>query len=123
MAVHGFWRRGTTTIFDVRVTDVDSASKSKQDPKKILAQQEREKKSKYVEHCQARRRHFTPLVFSVDGLRGAEAESATKRLSSLLASKWKRAYSEVCGFVRSRLAITLVRSASLCLRGARDPTA
>ena len=62
-------------------------------------------------------------MFPVDELRGAEAESATKRLSSLLASKWKRAYSEVCGFVRSRLAITLVRSASLCLRGARDPTA
>jgi hypothetical protein len=89
----------------------------------VLAKHEKEKKDKYVEHCLARRRHFTPLVFSVDGLRGAEAEAATKRLASRLAAKWKRTYSEVCGFVRSRLALTLVRTTSLCLRGARDPTA
>ena len=123
VAVYGFWKRSTTTIFDVRVTDTDAVSKVKLDPKKLLARHEKEKKDKYVDHCLARRRHFTPLVFSVDGLRGAEADAATKRLAALLANKWKRAYSEVCGFVRSRLSITLVRNASHCLRGARDPTA
>jgi hypothetical protein len=38
-------------------------------------------------------------------------------------AKWKRTYSEVFGFVRSRLSITLVRTTSMCLRGSRDPTA
>ncbi len=95
----------------------------KQDPHKVLARHEKEKKDKYVEPCLARRRTFTPLVFSVDGLRGAEASAASKKLASRLSAKWKRAYSEVCGFVRSRLAITLVRTTSQCLRGARDPTA
>jgi hypothetical protein len=123
VAVHGFWRRGATAIFDIRVTDTDAPSYRGLPPKKILEKHEKEKKAKYLEPCLARRRHFTPLVFSVDGMRGAEAEAATKRLASRLASKWKRTYSEVCGFVRSRLALTLVRTTSLCLRGARDPSA
>ncbi len=122
VAVHGFWKRGATAIFDIRVTDTDAPTYRGLAPRKVLARHEKEKKDKYVEHCLARRRHFTPLVFSVDGLRGAEAEAATKRLASRLAAKWKRTYSDVCGFVRSRLALTLVRTTSLCLRGSRDPT-
>ena len=62
-------------------------------------------------------------MFSVDGLAAVEAAAATKRLSALLADKWQRQYSEVCGFVRSRLSLSLVRATSLCLRGARDATA
>ena len=123
VAVHGFWKRGATAIFDIRVTDTDAPTYRDQDPRKVLAKHERDKKEQYAASCLARRRHFTPLVFSVDSLRGAEAEAATKRLASRLAAKWKRTYSEVCGFVRSRLALTLVRTTSLCLRGARDPTA
>ena len=109
--------------FDVRVTDNNAPAYSEQARRKVLAKKEEEKKNKYVVLCLARRRHFTPLVFSVDGLRGIEAEAAVKRLASRLAAKWKRTYSEVCGYVRSRLALTLVRTTSLCLRGARDPTA
>jgi hypothetical protein len=59
-------------------------------------------------------------VFSVDGLRGAEASAESKKLASRLSAKWKRAYSEVCGFVGSCLAITLARKTSQCLRGARN---
>jgi hypothetical protein len=122
VAVHGFWRRGTTAIFDVRVTDTDAPTYRNQDPRKVLEKHEKEKKVKYGAACLARRRQFTPLVFSVDGLRGTEADAASKRLASRLAAKWKRTYSEVCGFVRSRLAVALVRTTSLCLRGSRGPT-
>ena len=54
-------------------------------------------------------------------MQGVEATAASRRLASSLASKWKRSYSEVCGFVRSRLSIALVRSASRCLRADRNP--
>jgi hypothetical protein len=121
IAAHGFWRRGTTAIFDVRVTDTDAPSNRGMDPAKILKRHEKEKRDKYLDLCLARRRHFTPLVFSVDGLRGGETQAASKRLASLLASKWHRTYSEVCGFVRSRLSVALARSTSQCLRGTRDP--
>ena len=35
----------------------------------------------------------------------------------------ERPYSEICGYVLSRISISLMRAASHCLRGARDPTA
>ena len=121
IAVHGFWTRGTTAIFDVRVTDTDAPSNRNTAPAKVLQRHEAEKKNKYGALCIARRRTFTPLVFSVDGMQGVEATAASRRLASSLASKWKRSYSEVCGFVRSRLSIALVRSASRCLRADRNP--
>ena len=120
VSAHGFWTRGTTAIFDIRVTDTDAASYKNTDPTTVLKRQEREKKDKYAEACRQAHMHFTPLVFSVDGLEGGEATAARKRLASRLAAKWKRQYSQVCGFVRCRLSFTLIRSASRCLRGTRN---
>ena len=81
VAAHGFWKRGTTAIFDIRVTDTDAASYRQTEPSKVLKRHEREKKAKYNDLCLARHRHFTPLVFSVDGLQGKEATAAIKRLA------------------------------------------
>ena len=122
LAVHIFWTRGQTAIFDVCITDTDQLSNRNTDPSKVLLRHKKEKKDKYGALCLARRRTFTPLVFSVDGLLGKEAAAASKRLSSSLAAKWKRSYSEVCGFVRSCLSIALIRSSSRCLKANRNPT-
>ena len=99
LAVHGFWTRGQTAIFDVRITDTDQPSNRNTDPTKVLLRHEKERKDKYDALCIARRRTFTPLVFSIDGLLCKGATAASKRLASNLAAKWKRSYSEVCGFV------------------------
>jgi hypothetical protein len=73
IAVHGFWTRGSTAIFDVRVTDTDAPSNRNTAPQKVLQRHhEKEKKDKYGALCIARRRTFTPLVFSVDGMQGVE---------------------------------------------------
>jgi hypothetical protein len=122
LAVHGFWTRGQTAIFDVRITDTDQPSNRNTAPTNVLLRHEKEKKDKYGALCIERRRTFTPLVFSVDGLLGKEAKAASKRLATSLASKWKRSYSEICGFIRSRLSIALLRSSSRCLRADRNPT-
>lgn len=122
VAAHGFWTRGSTAVFDIRVTDLENQSQQGANPDKVLARHEKEKKLKYSAHCERQRKHFTPLVFSVDGLTGIECDAASKRLASALASKWKRSYGEVCSFVRTRLSIALVRSASRCLRWDRNPT-
>ena len=122
IAARGFWKRSTTAVFDVRIVDTDAPTYRGRDPKKILAEHEKRKKDKHLDACLQRRRQFTPLVFSVDGLLGPEAQAASQRLASRLAAKWVRPYSHICGYVRSRLSISLVRSTSLCLRGARgDP--
>jgi hypothetical protein len=70
LAVHGFWTKGQTAIFDVRITDTDQPTNRKIDPAKVLLRHEKEKKNKYGDLCIARRRTFTPLVFSIDGLLG-----------------------------------------------------
>ena len=60
------------------------------------------------------------MVYSVDGITGAEALAAQKRLAALLSYKLKREYSEMCPFVRARVSLAIVRSNSLLLRGPRD---
>ena len=41
--------------------------------------------------------------------------------STRLATKWKQSYSKMCGYVKSRIAITLVRATHRCIRGYRVP--
>jgi hypothetical protein len=66
-----------------------------------------------------RRKDFVPLVYSVDGISGREAKSAERRLASALAWKWKRHYSEMCGYVRARMALSVVRANTLLIRESR----
>jgi hypothetical protein len=121
--VRGLWQRGTDCITDVRVTDINSKSQRHLTPAKALLKHEREKKSKYLDACIGQGRHFTPFVLSTDGQLGMEAKVLTKRLSALLAAKWDKSYSVVCGFVNARMsiAITITRATHLCLRGSHIP--
>ena len=120
IGAHGFWQRGRTAIFDVRITDTDAPSYRSRAPAKVLQSQEREKKDKYNGPCREAHLTFTPLVYSVDGLEGKEARAARRRLASHLADKWDQKYSIVSNFIRSRLSIALARSLSRCLRGTRN---
>ena len=120
--IRSLWARGTDCIIDVRITDVDAKSNRSKDPDKVLATHEREKKKKYLEACLDQRRHFSPFVVSTDGLLGKEAKTLLKKLSGLLAEKWEKPYSEVCGYVKARMSIAVVRATHLCLRGSRIPT-
>ena len=83
-------------------------------PKKCLETSYEEKKSNYLVACLKQRRHFTPFVVSVDGLLGVEADEILKRISSRLEKKWKETYSCTCGYVKSRVVITLVRATHCC---------
>jgi hypothetical protein len=61
-------------------------------------------------------------VVSKDGLFGTkEAKTLLKKLSSLLAEKWEKPYSEVCGYVNAQI-IAVMRATHFCLCGSRIPT-
>ena len=60
------------------------------------------------------------MVYSADRIPGAEALAAQNILSALLSYKLKREYSEMCGFVRARMSLAIVRSNSLLLCGPHD---
>jgi hypothetical protein len=96
--IRGFWAKGTDCILDVHVTDTDAKkSYCKCTPAKVIKSQDKEKKRQYLDNFLKLRWHFTPFVASVDGLLGREAETFSKCLTSKLALKWQRTYSEVCG--------------------------
>ena len=104
----------------MQVVDCDTPSRRNYiDSEKILESCARVKKLKYLQPCAERRRSFTPLIYSVDGMTGREAQAFEKRIAHLLAKKWERHYSELRGFVRGRMALSVVRSNSLLLRGTR----
>ena len=72
---------------------------------KALAKAEKEKKDLYLQACLERRRTFIPMVYSADGIPGAEALDMQKRLAELLSYKLKWEYSEMCGFVQTRMSL------------------
>ena len=60
------------------------------------------------------------MVYYADGIPGAEALAAQKILAALLSYKLKQEYSEMCGFVRERMSLEIMRSNSLILCSPRD---
>ena len=102
------------------IVNLDAGSYLRTTPEKALAKAEKEKKHLYLKACLELRRTFTPMVYSADGIPGAEALAAQKRLAALLSYKLKREYSEMCGFVRARMSLAIVRSNSLLLCNPRD---
>jgi hypothetical protein len=119
VGAHGFWKRGRTTIFDVQICDTDAKSYGNRTSKKVLESAALRKKSKYEEACLERRRDFTPMIYSVDGMADKHARAAEKRIAGILAAKWTRQYSQMASFVRTRMCLAIVRSNTLLLRGDR----
>ena len=117
---YGFWDRGREAIFDVRITDTEARSHRNKDPEKVLAQQEKEKKDKYLHVCHEQRKDFSPLVYSVDGMAGREAKHAERRLAYHLSRKWQKPYSQLVHYVRVRIGLSIARANTLLIRGSRD---
>ena len=85
------------------------------------AQAAAQKKSKHLNNCIEHRRDFTPLVFSRDAIIDREASSALKCIARKLSKKWVIHYSWVCGYVKSRMGLNIIRSTTRCLYGSRVP--
>ena len=103
----------------MHVLNTDAKSHSTKPPEKCLQEAERAKKRMYLEACLQQLRHFSPFVASVDGFLGVEVTATLKRIASRLATNWRQPYPQMCGYVKSRIAITLVRTTHWCIRGSR----
>ena len=115
VAVHGLWKRDKTCIFDIVVTDTETKSYEQLSTRSTIKEAARKKKKKYLDVFLEHRQTFIPLSYPVDGMPGKEAKAFEKRIATLLVEKWKRAYREMCGYVRSMIAISIVCSILLLL--------
>ena len=55
------------------------------------------------------------MVYSANGNTGTEAIVAQRCLAFLLSNKLKQEYSEMCGFVRAKMSLVIVRFNTLLL--------
>ena len=105
----------------MRVVNTDTMSHSEKTPEKCLQEAERKKKKMYLEACLQQRQYFSPFVTSVDGLLGVEAADNLKRIPIRLTKKRQQPYSRTCGYLKSRIAITLVQATHRCMWGSSIP--
>ena len=51
VSAHGFWKRGTTAMFNIQIVNLDAGSYLCMTPEKALAKVEKEKKDLYLQAC------------------------------------------------------------------------
>ena len=106
-------------LFDVRVFHPGALS-NQGALQKAYKKHEAEKKRAYGERIlQVEKATFTPLVFSISGGVGREAQSFMKRLASLISDKRGTSYSDTISYVRRKLRICLLRATLASVRGFR----
>ena len=117
--IHGLWKRGSGCVLDIRITDTDGHSYLILTSKNVLERAAKAKKDKYLQHCLDRRRSFTLLIYSVDGMACKLVKAFEKRITCLHTEKWDCPYSELVGYVGVRMGMAIIRSNTLLLRGWR----
>ena len=113
------WQNGTDSVHNMRVVNTDAKSQSAKTPENCFQEAKRGKQSMHLQECAQQHRHFSPFVASVDGLLGVYATTTLKKLASRLVTKWWQPYSKTCGYIKSRIAITLVHVTHCCMQGSR----
>ena len=119
LLIRDLWQNGTDNVNDMHVVNTDAKSHSAKTPKKCLQEAKRGKNWMYLEECLKQRRHFSPFFALMDGMLGVESMATLKRLASCLATKWKQPYSKTCGYIKSRITISLVRATHCYILGSR----
>ena len=118
----GFWGNDhQCAFFDVKVFNPNAQTNKKFSLEACYRHHERSKKRFYEQRItEVEHGSFTPLIFSTSGGMGRLAQTFYKRLASLIAEKRQLTYQKTMGWMRYHLNFSLLRSAIICLRGARS---
>ena len=100
---------GHLRSFDMRIVNLDAGSYLLQTSENDLVTEEKGEKEKYPQPCLERRQFFNPIVYASDEIYGKETSAAHQCLAFLLSNKLKKGYSEMCGFVRARMSLAIVK--------------
>ena len=107
------------SVHSMRVVNTDAKTHSVKTPEKCQQEAEKGENGCIWMHDSSSACTSPPFVASVDGILGVEATTTLKILASLLSTKWQKPYSRTCGYIKSRIAITLVSATHRCIRGSR----
>jgi len=118
----GFWGcKYQKAFFDVKVFNANASSYCGSQISSLYRRFEREKQRKYEQRIrEVEMGSFTPLVFSTFGGMGHASAVFYKRLAFLVSLKRGVPYNSVMSWLRCRISFSLLRSAIMCLRGARS---
>ena len=107
----------TTRVFRCNGFTPFARSYSTRSLKAIYAEHEGRKNREYKERIlKVERADFTPLVFSLTGGMGPQAQAVVRQLGGLLAECEKVSTSDIMGWLRARLSFTVLRAVITCLR-------
>ena len=107
------------SIFDVRVTHVNSKCNQGKATSTNFKEQEEEKKWKYQQRVlDVEMGSFTPLVFGTNGGMGADCNRFLKRLAEKLSKKSEEI---TITWIRTLLSFEILRWEHTCARGSRTP--
>jgi len=68
-----------------------------------------------------RKWNFYSVNFSSNGGMSRETRNFYKRLSELISDKHDQSFSETTAWVKRKLIFSLIRTATICIRGSRSP--
>ena len=118
----GFWSRGITAFFDVRVTHVNSKCYQNKTTFEVFKEQEDEKKREYLQRVlDVEMGSFTPLVFGTNGGMGNECQRFLKHLADKIAQKDTEPYNTVIAWLTKQISFEFLRLVHACVRGSRTP--
>ena len=122
IAADNFWGRDRSrAFFDIRVFSPFAQSHRNTSLSQCYKKNEQEKKRAYDQRIrEVEHESFSPLVFSTSGGMGPTANVVYKRIASMIAQKHDKTYSKTLHWMRCKLSYSLLRSAIMCLRGARS---
>ena len=119
--VQEFNKSGSSTFFNVRVFNPYAFSNNKSTVAACYRKNEMEKRCKYERRVlNVEYGSFTPLVFSTSGGWGYSVTATFRRLASLISNKVSKPYSATLGFIRCKIAFSLIDLAVMCLHGAKS---
>ena len=117
----GFWGRRQSAFLDVRVFHPNAPSYRNSSIPSVYRRHELQKKREYGERVrEVEQASFTPLVFSTTGGMGGEALTFYRRLADMLSRHSSTSYSGTLVWIRCTLSFSLLRSATMCIRGTRS---
>ena len=117
----GFWRRGQSAFFDVRIFHPNTQSYQSSKIETLYRRHEIEKKRSFGHRIRKiENGSFTPIVLSTFGGLSRETTVFYKRLANLLAVKRGSSYALTMTWLRIRLAFEMIKSATMCIRGSRS---